>query len=537
MEKDITPKKTILFLAVMLSVSSYFALDHHYKSRAKDVIFTMINSSSELIKVNDFIQFSSNLKNVMSKEPYIKAVQIFDREYRRLINLGDEIDAASDYHRFNDERIQLIHKGPLEYAIKYIFQNDSDLIMITFLEDDDRYLNLFIMVVIIFVLFGFIYFLCQRLDIDNLNSRAARHAMDLMSCGFHEMKQTVELFRILQTQLSCNEVTFRNPSYKDIFAQDFKKNMIAVDSMMSILKLTNKNGLDGKTYKTDLKQIIEDCIDTYQNQHKSMDVKYEHRSKLRLPEDILYATIGNLIKNAYTYSDSLIWIRTTESADGLTFSIANTGKMIPREHQKAILKPGIALKGQTGLGLHICQTWCKRIAVKLRLESTNTATQFSLTFPAAHLLVPSRAQATVRNTPAPEPAETNPATESAASVKSQEEKVVAVIDDIETFRVSICEQISELCNATEHFANMDMFLDQLKDSPKKFNYILIDRHGDGFDAIRDRFPDSCRYYGYQGKIILYSSDIPEMNESEYRAKGFDYLVRKGQQINWAYYLS
>ena len=38
------------------------------------------------------------------------------------------------------------------------------------------------------------------------------------------------------------------------------------------------------------------------------------------------------------------------------------------------------------------------------------------------------------------------------------EKRVAVIDDIKTFRVSICQQIEGLVDASEHFENMDIFL-------------------------------------------------------------------------------
>ena len=537
MKTDITPNKTVLFLALLFVTASYFGLDHHYKSRAKDVIFTMVNSSSEAIKFNDFMHFSKTLKNVMSKEPYIKAVQIFDKEFRMLIHFGQEIDSANEYHKFDNRRTQLIHRGPLEYAIKYMFVNDSDLIMLAFLEDDDRYFTLSIMVAIIFTLFGFIYFLCWRLDIDNLNSQAAKHALDLMSCGFHEMKQTVELLRILQMQLASNEVIFRNQMYTKVFSKDFKKNMIAVDSMMSILKLTNKNKDDYKNYRADLKQIVYDCVNTYKNPSKNIDIKYEHTSKLNLSNDILYATIGNLIKNAYAYSDSLIWIRTAESNGWLTFSIANTGKVIPKEKQKAILKPGVALKGQTGLGLHICHTWCKRIGARLSLESTNTATQFALMFPVSRTVRNQLLRKIPVSSEYPDPfrgSKENVVLKVIPPVP--EDKVVAVIDDIETFRVSICEQISGFCKIAEHFENMDLFLDQLKDDPDKFNYILIDRHGNGFDAVRDRFPDSCKYYGYQGKIILYSSDIPDIEALEYKNQGFDYIVKKGHQIDWAAYL-
>ena len=528
MEKDITPKKTILFLTLLMSVASYFMLDYHYKTRARDVIFTVINSSTESIKVNNFMQFSSNLKNVLNREPYIKGIQIFDHEFRRLINFGEEIDIATEFYKFNGDQVQLIHKGPLEYAIKYLFHNDSELIMIAFLEDENRYYTLFFSIFCIFLLFGIIYFLCQRLDIDNLNSRAAKHALDLMSCGFHEMKQTVELFRILQTQLAKNEVTFLNPTYAEVFSQDFKQNMISVDSMMSILKLTNDKDQDISNCTTELKTVISDCVNTYKFGGRNVDIKYNHNSLLNLSEDILYATIGNLIKNAYRYSDSLIWIRTSESGGWLYFSVANTGKEIPKEKQKSILKPGVALQGQTGLGLHICHIWCKRIGARLSLESTKTATQFTIASPISR-----HPNSSFRKKKTPNRSVT---TTLADSNKTAPEKNVAVIDDLETFRISICEQISEFCSGTEHFENIDLFLDQIRDNPKRFNYILVDRHGHGFDAVRDRFPDSCKYYGYTGKIILYSSDISDLEEPEYRAKGFDHFVKKGQQIDWESYL-
>ena len=529
MEKEITPKKTILFLTIFLSIASYFALDHHYRTRAKDVFFTIINSSGELIKVNNFLQFGGTIKFVMSREPFIKTVLLFDQDYRRLLSFGNEVEISNEYHRFNSDNFQILSQGPLAYTIKYAFHNDSDIIMVGFLHDDNRFVTLFIMISMIFLLFGFIYIACQRLDFDNLNATAAKRAIDLMSCGFHEMKQTVELFRILQQNIVSNEVEFKNVKYGKIFINDFNKNMISVDSMMSILKLTNRNSEQSIYAKTDLKEVIEACVETYKSNYKTINIRLDHVSALIFSNDVLYATIGNLIKNAYAYSDGLIWIRTSEKNNILSFSIANTGKPIPKERQKAILKPGVALQGQTGLGLYICDSWCRKIGAKLVLESNKAATQFTIHFPLlrkSKKVVENKVQDTALGH---EIDHENEAVE-------EENKVVAVIDDIKTFRVSICDQLESYGCQAEHFEHMDIFLDLLKDDPKYFNYILIDRHGNGFDAVKDRFPDSCRYYGYTGRIILYSSDIPELNAEEFKSMGFDYIVKKGNRIEWDKYL-
>ena len=526
MEKEITPKKSILFLTIIFSISSYFVLDHHYRTRAKDVVFTTVNSSAEFIKVNNFLQFGNTIKFVMSHESFVKSVILFDKDYRKLLNFGNVIDISNEFHNFNSDQVQILNRGPLSYTIKYDFRNDSNIILVAYLHDDHRFLTLFIMVSIIFLLFGFIYWVCQRLDIDNLNSRAAKHALDLMSCGFHEIKQTVELFRIFQESIASKDVVFKNSKYEKMFVHDFNKNMISVDSMMSILKLTNRKSSPTKGVETDLKEVIYACIDTYKQDDKRIDIKFDHRSKLNLSPDILYATIGNLIKNAYMYSDGLIWLRTTQTNHTLIFSIANTGKEIPKEKQKAILKPGVALKGHTGLGLHICDIWCKKIGAKLSLESNPAATLFVLTFPIKQ-----------------NRKETKPTHKSRTNIKKpiqapavQKGIHVAVIEDVETFRVSICKQIEDFGCKTEDFENMDLFLDHLKSHPSKFQYILIDRHGNGFDAVKDRFPDSCRYYGYRGKIILYSSDLPDINSDELLMKGFDFSVRKGQKINWSRFI-
>ncbi|MFK7822718.1 MAG: sensor histidine kinase [Oligoflexales bacterium] len=523
MDKEITPKKTILFLTILLSITSYFGLDHHYRTRAKDVVFTIINSSGELIKVNNFMQFGGTIKFVMSREPFIKSVFLYDKDYRKLLNFGDEVDISTEFHNFNHEQIQILNRGPLAYTIKYVFNNDSDIIMVAYLHDDNRFLTLFIMVSVIFALFGIIYIVCQRLDFDNLNAQAAKHALDLMSCGFHEMKQTVELFRCLQENIVNGEVTFNNQNYEKMFVHDFNRNMISVDSMMSILKLTNKRAYQNNC-ETDLNQVIDACIETYRTKGKSIDIKFNHSTKLTLSNDILYATFGNLIKNAYTYSDGLIWIRTSEVSKYLVFTIANTGKEIPKEKQKAILKPGVALKGQTGLGLHICDMWCKKIGAKLSIESNHAATQFTIKIPLQQHVIQSIKKEVVEKKG------------NLSYLKTRTTKKVAVIDDVETFRVSICKQIARYGCSAENFENMDIFLDNLKNDPSQFNYILIDRHGNGFDAVKDRFPDSCRYYGYQGKIILYSSDIPDVSQEELKLKGFDFAVKKGQQINWVQFL-
>ena len=56
---------------------------------------------------------------------------------------------------------------------------------------------------------------------------------------------------------------FKDTEYGKVFMKDFHSNMISIDSMMSILKLTNKKKFDKESDLVSLKEAVEECVQSY----------------------------------------------------------------------------------------------------------------------------------------------------------------------------------------------------------------------------------------------------------------------------------
>ena len=524
----LTPKKTIILIAIILLLISYIGIDYHYKTRSKDILLSTIHASEDLIKVNNFLEFSSNLHSAMLNQPIIKSTSLFDGDYRRLFHYGEDYRMERLDINFSEDKVLILNEGILKYALVYNFPTKSNFILVCSFYDDNRYIILLSLFSAIFLSFGVIFLVCTRFDIDNLNASAAKQAIGMISLGFHEMKQYVaftnELFKYIQSG--------KKDSLKErIFIKDYKHLNIGVESMMSIIniknydKLPSKNEVTKKPSAINLDDIVDSCVASYKKKGIKFEYIKNHKCLLLIRKDILYAIVGNLIKNAFFFSNRLVWVTTEETEKFAAISIANTGKKIPKNKRKEILKPGIALNGQSGLGLHICTLWCEKINAEIFLESTSVATEFKIVLPKKLILKESNVVSTSQN-----------------AKKCSERKFfnhdnmttvnLGVIDDIETFRIGLKSELTELGFNVSTFEDIDMFLDSIQEGNVSFDCVIVDRHGKGFDAAKDRFPESCRYYNFKGKIILYSSNVEDHQLEYYKSLGFDSTVSKSVSVDW-----
>ncbi|MFK7824420.1 MAG: ATP-binding protein [Oligoflexales bacterium] len=350
----------------------------------------------------------------------------------------------------------------------------------------------------------------------------------MISLGFHEMKQYVaftnELFKYIQSG--------KNDAIKEqIFLKDYRHLNIGVESMMSIINIKNYESFENKKEVTkknnavELNEIVNSCVESYKKKGVKFEYIQNHKCLLLIRKDVLYAIVGNLIKNAFFFSNRLVWVTTEEKENSLAISVANTGKKIPKKKRKEILKPGIALNGQSGLGLHICNLWCEKINAQILLESTSVATEFKIVFPKKLILKEPNVLCATEDIP------------NFSEVKSDVQIIkksidLAVIDDIETFRIGLKSELTELGFNVLTFEDIDMFLDSIQEGKVNFDCVIVDRHGKGFDAAKDRFPESCKYYNFKGKIILYSSNVEEHQLEYYKSLGFDSTVSKSVSVDW-----
>ena len=106
---------------------------------------------------------------------------------------------------------------------------------------------------------------------------------------------------------------------------------------------------------------------------------------------------------------------------------------------------------------------------------------------------------------------------------------IAVIDDEEIYRLFIGKEMSELSFYSKTFSCFDDFLEVIEGEDRDpFDLVIVDRLVGDEDAVRDRFVESCRNYGFNGAIILYSNYISSSEGSE----SFEGVLRKGDLVNW-----
>ncbi len=111
---------------------------------------------------------------------------------------------------------------------------------------------------------------------------------------------------------------------------------------------------------------------------------------------------------------------------------------------------------------------------------------------------------------------------------------VAIVDDdplfAEFLRLELVSKVSAECQI-DAYCEIDKFFDELKAKPNAYNLIVVDRFLGEYDSVSHQFPRSCRYDGYQGKIVLVSScNLPNTNDKA--TKDFNLILKKGPNMNW-----
>lgn len=216
----------------------------------------------------------------------------------------------------------------------------------------------------------------------------------------------------------------------------------------------------------------------------------------------------NLLDNALKHAESFAHLSIHADGNSVWFRVLNDGPAIPKDQIASIFKPFYSRrKGGFGLGLFICDSFVKAQGSTLICESRDGSTLFRF----ALRRVASRTQ-----------------TQAALQTKtSSGETTIAYVDDEAFYREALKSALAGSKIHVELFEDTDSLLLALKQDPTKFALLLVDRFGPHFDAVLDRLPESCRDYGYEGPIVLYSNSVtPEM-----KFDGFARALDKMKSLN------
>jgi len=216
----------------------------------------------------------------------------------------------------------------------------------------------------------------------------------------------------------------------------------------------------------------------------------------------------NLLDNALKHAQSFAHLSIYADDNGVWFDVLNDGPGIPKDQIASIFKPFYSRrKGGFGLGLFICDSFVKGQGSTLTCESQDGSTLFRFALPKAD--PPTRAKT------------------AQAPVTSSGEILIAYVDDEEFYRDALRNALAESTVHVELFEDTDSLLLELKRNKGKFALLLVDRFGPHFDAALDRFPESCRDYGYEGPIVLYSNSVT----SDMKFDGFAKAIDKMKALN------
>jgi signal transduction histidine kinase len=529
-----TPKRTLLGLMLGSLFFATIAYDYSSRTRIRDILLSSIYSSNVLVQSNNFQLLAINLQSLKNFNPFVESLGIYVSGERRT-GSGESPKEIRLTEPLMPDFVKISLSGFFTYKAYYSFSNTQNLLYGSFAEPN-RIWVLMLIYLIIILFFAMIYWITVFLDLDRIQEQALKYALSLSGRTLHGLKTHMIHANRLYQILTQGKFTLTDE--QRVIIKDFDLSRVEMDGHMSIMRLDNFKTC---REKIDLESNLMRLVEVYQRSGIGFEIKCKHHSKFPVDADILTATAGNIIKNAFDFSDQRVWITTEEYSGKIRITVSNTGKRISKKDLIELSKSSYTGGHGTGLGLHICRAWMNKLGGTFELDSNAGATVAEITFP---LTVPNtRSFSGVSNSnhiqvslskeiePHVTPHE-NPTHQVTSTPSNQAQEIcIAVIDDVASFRMTLANQLKKLNVNCETFDSLASFLDQIEKDPIAFHAVIVDRHLRGENAVRDRFPDSCKYLGFKGSVILYSCDPSETHNPKAK-HGFDLLLPKDDEVDW-----
>jgi hypothetical protein len=450
--------------------------------------------------------------------PFVKSIGIYVSGERRT-GSGELPEHIVLSEKAIPDLVQISMQGFFTYDAYYLFSHTHHVLYGKFAEPDRIFVLGFLFLVSIL---GFIciYWVSTLLDVDRIQVQALKHAFSLSGRTLHGLKthfiHANHLHRIVTGS------AFPLNAEQKLIVRDFELSRVEMDGHMSIMRL---DSFKGCRETIDLAANLHHLVQIYRRSNIVWDIQCNHSSLLPVDRDIFTATVGNLIKNAFDFSDKRVWVTTDEKNNSIQITISNTGKRIPKDKLNRILKLGHAEGSGTGLGLHICREWLGKLGGSLVLESNSGATVAEVSIPLSKGLgddqevVPTNLDQGFKEGVRPTHEEMLPGLR------------IAIIDDLESLRITLSTHLKALGVVCETFDSIKSFLDRIEKDVSAFQVVIVDRILRGENAVQDRFPDTCRYLGFTGTLILYSCDSSSFQNPNAN-HGFDWVIPKDEKVDW-----
>lgn len=284
----------------------------------------------------------------------------------------------------------------------------------------------------------------------------------------------------------------------------------ADDVLTDFLSLEAKPELHSINCNRIIERLQTSYFSSWRSDYPHIELRFEVPSEafVLANEQKLLRVLFNLIDNAIKHATSMVTVSITQDDQQVVFQVRNDGAKIEASKLKSIFKPfHTERKGGVGLGLFICDSFVLAQGGKLTCSSQTDDTRFKFAL-------------RIANRP---PLEENVSVVERASAEYR----IAYIDDEKFYLDALELALKNTPISVVRFKDTDGFLVTLKDGTARFDLVLVDRFGPNFDAVKDRFPESCRDYGYDGPIVLYSNSVSNTIE----LAGFSKALDKAQPLS------
>ncbi len=497
--------RSSLIAAGILSAISVLIIDQAYRFHVKNSFMAIITANKNAIDLEDYFQALLATERFGEEYPSFQSTAFYARDKR--------VSGSSEWPEFLslDSSEHLLVKGNLlqGYTAYFRFQNKDYVLAQRFYHENAALYLAAIFILCIFASVLFL-FLTRRFDLDGAQKIRNDFAVSLGAKAIHFVKTHIHYANEVYKWLRELHQDGIEPNI-DSALSGFEKSQIEMEGIRSILRIASFTKVQGYL---NVEENIAALIDCYRNEKIVVQTYYGHQSLLHVDRDIFIATVGNLIKNACEYSFGLVWIKTEEHGDTFIISVSNTGEFLKVSKLRKIVGDGRSFEGSTGLGLSICQVWMEKIGGNLTIHSSMASNTFELAFP---------------NKPAKR-IKVEAKVEPKEHFSGQHQRI-ALIEDLPSFQEKLKNQFADLGISLECFSDADSFFAFFEEKHSTIDAVVCDRHLLGFDSVRDRFPDACRYYGFTGKLILYTHDLSPA-ENKGANHQFDLVIQKDAKVDW-----
>ncbi len=497
----------ILFFGIPLLC--YVFLDQLYVKRFHDFSNKWYARETQHLRAQDqsLSELLKRYEDVVSVSDDLKGFGIA-KGGRVAESFGEAGPGLSSGLPLGDGEIYVQRIGFLAYrTMVMVDTKDATLVFFNF-QDDTAFYDFLILLVAMFSILLVALFARARLS--KLKEETIQQTTIRTIQGMaHDFRAPFGKLRIFMTQLERLD----SPALVQL-----KSNREALDAAVDHADdiLTDVLSMDGKTQATAFETAsVAQRLETkyfasWRDEHAQVMLRFECEPNVWAlgNEHKTLRVLFNLLDNALKHARSQVTLVIKKHDGGVLFCIKNDGAAIPKNHLKAIFRPFYSKRqGGLGLGLFICQTFVRAQGGELKCTSEEDNTQFFFSLPAAS------PPAAVRDSAAPK----------AINARLS----IAYVDDEKFYRDALEATLAQSKISVRTFNDTDSLLMELRKGESTFDLLLVDRFGPNFDAVDDRFVESCRDFGYEGPIVLYSNSVTTGTE----LGGFTKVMDKTKSIS------